>query len=74
MGTARIEGPTLWVRCWDGDEMEYECFDIKTEVIPLLGFTDQEFAFHIGAQNDNQFTLAMNNIRKNHAESIIRSN
>lgn len=64
MGTARIENTSLWVRCWEGTEMEYENFNIEKDIIPMLKLDDQQIANKLGAVKDNQFVKAMNRIRE----------
>ena len=61
MGTARIDGNQVWIRCWDGTEMEYECF-VKEDFD--LRLSDQVLANSIGAVRDKEFTEIMKKLRE----------
>ena len=64
MGVKR-DKETLWVRCWDGTEMEYEPFvvaDIKNLI--ALKFDNYSIASRLGMYFDTKANQALDIIRK----------
>ena len=65
MGTVKKRDHTLWIRCWDGTEMEYENFSIDNDLVPMLKQNNQAIANQIGAVLDVHLEEALNEIRDN---------
>lgn len=55
MGTVQDLGTNIAIRCWDGDEMEYQTF-LRKELYDLIfdGLDCQQLANRIGAIQDTE--------------------
>lgn len=63
MPCVQIEDDVLWVRCWDGTEMEFDCFHIPKEIVPLLTLSNHQIARRLKAVPNAYFDEAMRKVR-----------
>lgn len=63
MGTVILEKNQVWIRCFDGTEMEYEVFDLADTIEKLSSMDNHAFASSVGAVHDNELERTLNKLR-----------
>ena len=64
MGTLHDKGDTVWIRCFDGTEMEYEPFSKKEMKYMISKMSNQNIANKLLAVLDNSLEEYLERLRK----------